>query len=288
MRVTFYGVRGSCPAPGPDTARHGGNTSCVAARLADGTILVFDAGTGIRQLGSELKAEGYSLPIHLLLSHTHWDHIIGLPFFEPLWDPDTHLVIHPLTNNRQERFRWKPTIFDEIHFPVPAADIPCRMELADHPRGQWKIGSATVLRVPLNHPGGAQGFRIEDSDGSVFCYLTDHEIRPPGPQTTAVEDLAQFAAGADVAVCDAQYMPGDMPDKHGWGHSLVEDVLRFGQLAQPKKLVLFHHDPDRTDDALDEIERWANEWMTERQVPTEVICASEGLQLDLPLRRPGP
>lgn len=283
MRVKFYGVRGSCPAPGPDTARHGGNTSCVGARLADGTWVVFDAGTGLRQLGREIHEDRYKRPIHLLLSHTHWDHILGLPFFEPIWNKDTHLMIHPLTNNRQERFRWRPTIFDEIHFPVPATDIPCKIELADHPRGQWQIGSATVIRIRLNHPGGAQGFRVEDSDGSVFCYLTDNELKPPGTPTTTIEQLAQFAHDADVIVHDAQYLPGDMPHKHGWGHSLVDDVLKFGALAKPKRLVLFHHDPDRNDSDLDGIGRDANAWMNERGVATEVVMAHEGLTWELPL-----
>lgn len=283
MHVTFYGVRGSCPAPGPETAEHGGNTSCVGARLADGTQLVFDAGTGIRLLGHELEQMDYQRPIHLLLSHTHWDHIIGLPFFGPLWQEDTHLIIHPLTNNRQERFRWKPTIFDEIHFPVPAADIPCKIELADHPRSQWTIGSATVLRIRLNHPGGAQGFRIEDSSGAVFCYLTDNELAPPGGPTTTPEHLAQFAQGADVIVHDAQYTEAEMPDKHGWGHSLINDVLAFGAQAAPKRLVLFHHDPERSDDALHDLLEQARASYREQGLDTEVVMAREGDTIELPL-----
>jgi phosphoribosyl 1,2-cyclic phosphodiesterase len=281
MRVTFYGVRGSCPAPGPDTAQHGGNTSCIAARLDDDTLLIFDAGTGIRILGKELIEEGYKRPLHLLLSHTHWDHIIGLPFFDPIWVPDTRLFIHPLTNNRQERFRWRPTIFDEIHFPVPARDIPCKVELADHPRSQWTLGSATILRIRLNHPGGAQGFRIEDRTGSVFCFITDNELSPPGKVTTSVEQLAQFVEGADVLVHDAQFLEEDMPHRHGWGHSLVDDVLRFGEAAKPKKLVLFHHDPDRNDDALVEIGHRANRYYQERGLDIPVVMAHEGLVLDL-------
>lgn len=282
MRVTFYGVRGSCPAPGPSTARHGGNTSCVGARLSDGTQLVFDAGTGIRMLGKELEEIGYNLPIHLLISHTHWDHIIGLPFFGPMWKDTTELIIHPLTNNRQERFRWRPTLFDEIHFPVPAEDIPCKIELADHPRGVWKIGSASVLRIRMNHPGGAQGFRIEDSNGGVFCYLTDNELSPPGTTTTTPEQLAQFAANADLIVHDAQYLPGDMPHKHGWGHSLVQDVLEFGALAKPKRLALFHHDPERTDAELDAIGAQATADYARRGLGIEVVVAREGQSFDLP------
>jgi len=281
MRVTFYGVRGSCPAPGPNTAQHGGNTSCIAARLDDDTVLIFDAGTGIRMLGKELVAEGYKRPLHLLLSHTHWDHIIGLPFFDPIWEPDTRFFIHPLTNNRQERFRWRPTIFDEIHFPVPARDIPCKVELADHPRSQWSLGSATILRIRLNHPGGAQGFRIEDRTGAVFCYLTDHELKPPGKVTTSAERLAQFVEGADVLVHDAQYLEEDMPHHHGWGHSVVDDVLRFAEVARPKKLVLFHHDPDRTDEALVEIGHRANRYYQERGIDLPVVMAYEGLQIDI-------
>lgn len=281
MRVRFYGVRGSCPAPGPDTAEHGGNTSCVSARLDDGTLLVFDAGTGIRTLGHELARDGHEGPIHLLLSHTHWDHIIGLPFFEPLFDARTHLVIHPLSNERQERFRWRPTIFDEIHFPVPASDIPCRVELADHAEGAWNLGSATIRRILLNHPGGAQGFRVEDRDGKVFCYLTDNEITPPGEVTTTLDELAAFARGADALVHDAQYLRDDLPRKHGWGHSVIADVLELGKRAAPRRLVLYHHDPDRTDDALHRIAEDGRAWLSANAPGTELVIAREGLALDL-------
>ncbi len=282
MRVQFYGVRGSCPAPGPETAEHGGNTSCVAAWLDDGSLLVFDAGTGIRTLGRELTEAGWAGTIHLLLSHTHWDHIIGLPFFEPLFDPRSHLRIHPLTNTHQERFRWRPTLFDEIHFPVPAADIPCKVELPDHPREPWEIGSARVWRIPLNHPGGAQRFRVEDRTGAVFCYLTDHEIHPPGAVTTSLDELAAFARGADVVVHDAQYLEGDLPRKHGWGHSVLGDVLELGRRAETRRLVLFHHDPDRSDEALHAIAARGRAWLAEHAPETELIMAREGLALDLP------
>jgi phosphoribosyl 1,2-cyclic phosphodiesterase len=126
MRVSFYGVRGSVPAPGPATARYGGNTSCVEVRLADDSIVVLDAGTGIRALGRDLLEAGKCSRVHLLLSHTHWDHILGLPFFGPLWHSDTELLIYPLPSDAQERFQR--TIFDDIHFPVNANDIPSKVE----------------------------------------------------------------------------------------------------------------------------------------------------------------
>src|SRR5215470_3931545 len=163
MRVTFYGVRGSTPAPGPETARYGGNTSCVDVRLADGTIVVLDAGTGMRKLGTTLREKAKTDPVHLLLSHTHWDHVLGLPFFAPLWQATTKLLVYPLANDAQERFQR--TIFDDIHFPVSANDIPASIEF-QKPNGEsWKVGSARVRRIALNHPGGSQGFRIDDEDG---------------------------------------------------------------------------------------------------------------------------
>ena len=145
MRVSFYGVRGSVPAPGPDTARYGGNTSCVDVRLGDGTIIVLDAGTGMRKLGDALLAKGSSAPVNLLLSHTHWDHILGLPFFGPLWKQETELLIYPLATDAQERFQR--TIFDDIHFPVSANDIPAKVEFVRPEGSVWRIGSARVQRA---------------------------------------------------------------------------------------------------------------------------------------------
>ncbi len=279
MRVRFYGVRGSVPAPGPETARYGGNTSCVDVRLGDGSIIVLDAGTGMRKLGDALLGEQHSSPVNLLLSHTHWDHILGLPFFGPLWKQETELLIYPLATDAQERFQR--TIFDDIHFPVSANDIPAKVEFM-RPEGiEWRIGSARVRRIGLNHPGSAQGFRIDDDDGSSIAYLTDNELSAPSAIVTP-DDLARFAEGVDLLIHDSQYIQADMPAKLGWGHSVVDDVLRLGVLATPRTLALFHHDPDRTDAELDRMgERSAN-WIGEHTKATSLIVASEGMTLDLP------
>ncbi|MEB2310751.1 MAG: MBL fold metallo-hydrolase [Sorangiineae bacterium] len=279
MRVMFHGVRGSVPAPGPETARYGGNTSCVEVRLGDGTLLVFDAGTGIRKLGEALFAEGAVPAVHLLLSHTHWDHILGLPFFAPLWHPDTSLSIYPLASDAQERFQR--TIFDDIHFPVSANDIPARVEFARPIGSDWRIGSARVRRIQLNHPGGAQGFRVDDDDAS-FAYLTDNELSASGAAArVTIEELARFSEGVDLLIHDSQYVRADMPAKQGWGHSLVDEVLRLGVLAAPRRLALYHHDPNRTDDELDAIARQATTWMGGETKAVEVLVAREGLKLEL-------
>ena len=278
MRVTFHGVRGSVPAPGPQTSRYGGNTSCVEVRLSDGSTLALDAGTGLRELGKTLAREGRQSPVHLFLSHTHWDHVMGLPFFAPLYDKNNHLLVYPLANEAQERFQRN--IFDDIHFPVSVNDIPSKVEFARPEGDVWQVGSARVRRIQLNHPGGAQGFRIDDDDGSSMAYLTDNEMNAARPIIT-VDELARFSDGVNLLIHDAQYVPSDMPHKRGFGHSLVEDVLKLGEYARPKDLVLFHHDPDRSDDALDQIGLEAKAWLAEHAKDVGLLVAHEGLAVDL-------
>jgi phosphoribosyl 1,2-cyclic phosphodiesterase len=278
MRVTFHGVRGSVPAPGPQTSRYGGNTSCVEVQLSDGSTLALDAGTGLRELGKALVREGRASPVHLFLSHTHWDHVMGLPFFAPLYDKNNHLLVYPLANEAQERFQRN--IFDDIHFPVSVNDIPSKVEFAK-PEGEvWRVGSAVVRRIQLNHPGGAQGFRVDDDDGSSMAYLTDNEIGA-GRMVVTVDDLARFSDGVSLLIHDSQYIPADMPHKRGFGHSLVEDVLKLGQYAKPGQLVLFHHDPDRSDDALDQIGADAKKWLAEHAKSVKLAVAHEGLTVAL-------
>lgn len=279
MRVSFYGVRGSIPAPGPTTARYGGNTSCVEVRLGDGSVVILDAGTGLRELGNALMRNGQCPSVHLLISHTHWDHILGLPFFAPLWQRETELNVYPLATDAQERFQR--TIFDDIHFPVRIEDIPADVRYPKTEGSIWRVGSATITRVQLNHPGGSQGFRIDDEAGGSLCYLTDNELSMTQGRVTGVDELARFAESVDVLIHDAQYLPNDMPQKQGWGHSVVDEVLQLGVAANPKQLVLYHHDPDRTDDELDRIGENAARWIRERTRSTELVVAREGLTIEL-------
>ncbi|HTJ47076.1 MAG TPA: MBL fold metallo-hydrolase [Kofleriaceae bacterium] len=265
-------MRGSVPTPGPTTVRYGGNTVCVEVRLADGTCIVLDAGTGIRELGKQLTAEAYRDPIHLLITHTHWDHIIGLPFFGPIYSKYTTVVFHPMTD-RIARATSHSVLFDGAHFPVKLADLPAKIE-RNEDFGDHRIGSAVVHRVELNHPGGATGYRIDDDDGTSICYLTDNELDP------ANDELARFASGTDLLIHDAQYLPSDMPAKRGWGHSIVDDVLALGRKAEAKTLCLHHHDPDRDDDAIDRIAAHANAWTAEHAPQMRSIVAREGASWD--------
>ena len=281
MKIEFFGVRGSIPSPGPSTVRYGGNTVCVKLKLADGTLLICDAGTGLRDLGKQLIEKPPKGPINMMLTHVHWDHIIGIPFFAPLYRRETHLKLWPLANEAHEASRRGGILFDGVHFPVRGEDVPAKIERVNDPGAVWRIGSAQVRRIAMNHPGGAQGFRIDDDDGKSFCYLTDNELAPPGAITTPMDELAHFADEVDVLVHDAQYLASDMPAKHGWGHSTIDDVLRLAKKAHTKRVVLFHHEPERDDDELDAIAESTTAWLHEHAPGTRGTVASEGLLIKL-------
>ena len=273
MRVRFYGVRGSVPTPGPSTVRYGGNSVCVEVRLADDTRIMLDAGTGIREAGKAIARDGYRGKIHMLITHPHWDHIMGLTFFGPVFDKHATLVFHNFTEHARTATR-NPILFDGDHFPVKFSELPATFERVEENDSCHRIGSAVIKKVQLNHPGGAIGFRIDDDDGTSLCYLTDNELLPP-----AHDELARFSHGASLMIHDAQYLASDMPAKRGWGHSVIDDVLALARQAEVRGVALHHHDPDRDDDALDAIGTTIGAWGAPHGI--SALVAREGLELDL-------
>jgi phosphoribosyl 1,2-cyclic phosphodiesterase len=251
VKVTPYGVRGSLAAPGPATARYGGNTSCVRVTGPDDAVLVLDAGTGIRPLALDLP-RGLRR-IDVLLTHLHMDHIIGLGFFGPLYTPGMEVHIWgPASATLSLEARLRRYLGPPL-FPVLLRDLPCRLELHHTGRGGFSIGAFRVRAARICHPGPTVGYRIETAQGSL-AYLPDHEPAlgarrfPLDAEWTSGFDLAQ---GADLLFHDAQYTREEYPRYVGWGHSTMHDALAFARLAGARHLVPFHHDPGRDDAALE-------------------------------------
>jgi len=251
LTIRFWGVRGSIASPGPETVRTGGNTPCVEVRCGDARI-VLDAGTGLRGLGQRMLREGVR-ELTLLSSHTHWDHIQGLPFFLPAWLPGHRVAIAGPSSIREAlEAQMTPPCF-----PVALTDMKADLEVRALASGdRFDVGPLSVRAAALNHPGGVLGYRIEHRGASVV-YATDTEhYACPDPH------LVELARGADVLIYDAMYTPDEYagrvgPAKVGWGHSTWEAGVAVADAAGVDRLVLFHHDPQRTDEGVDAIEREA-------------------------------
>ncbi len=247
MRVTFWGVRGSTPAPGAAFARYGGHTTCVSVAVGD-RVLVLDAGTGIRPLGRSLV--GLDEDLFVLLTHLHADHVIGFPFFAPLYEPGR--TVH-LLDYREAGVAWSPlALFDGIHYPLHPGDLPCSvLRVGGDPMSYLNEHGIELARQAVNHPGGAYGYRITH-EGQTFVFIPDNELDPP-EREVAHKEIVAFCRGADVLCHDAQYLGAEVAERRGWGHSSIEQAMDLAVEAGARNVVLFHHDPDRTDLQLDEI-----------------------------------
>ncbi|MGH2759490.1 MAG: MBL fold metallo-hydrolase [Actinomycetota bacterium] len=278
MRATIWGCRGSLPAPGASRLRYGGDTSCVELRLSDGTLIVLDAGTGIRELGTQLGAER---EVHLLLTHLHMDHVEGFPFFSLLWTPDANVHIwgppSPMLSLKERLARYmSPPLF-----PIDVHDVPCSTTFHDLPTEEWTIGSATVLAQPIEHPGPTVGFRVTEN-GRTFAYMPDHEPAALGDFRNESPDWIDgfaIAEGADLLMHDCQYTAEEYADRRGWGHSSFADAVAYAEVTGAKQLLMFHHDPTHDDEQLETIERAAREiWSSNGTSPK---LAATGMSIDL-------
>jgi phosphoribosyl 1,2-cyclic phosphodiesterase len=281
VRVKVWGARGSVPTPGPSTNRYGGNTSCLQLTLSDGSLLVLDAGSGIRNLG--LRLAGRARRIDILLTHLHLDHIQGLMFFAPLFMPDTEVIIWgpPDADTLPERLaRYLSPPLTPLHLH----ELPARISFRACPPGEWEIGPARIQAGHVAHPGPTLGYRISEGDTSL-CYIPDQELALAPPRSARERrSLPAFdlAHGASLLVHDCQYTDDEYPSHIGWGHSRLGDVLAFASLTEAQRLLLFHHDPLHDDDQLDRLYAEAlARWSAAGLSPREILMAAELQELEL-------
>jgi len=299
MRLRFWGTRGSIATPGPGTNRFGGNTSCIELTAPSGRTFVLDCGTGARLLGNHLLANGGS-PIEatILLTHTHWDHIQGFPFFAPLFVPGNHFKVYGPDEAHLSLRDVLAGQMEHHYFPVELDQLSAAIVYQDLSEGRHEIDGLTVDAGFMNHPSPTLGYRIQ-CDSFTIAYLSDHEpffdgvwrdgavpgriesIREPGDRRHA-----EFMRGADVVIHEAQYTPEEYPAKVKWGHSTYAYAVELAAAANVRRLILTHHDPSHDDASVACIEKRAQDLARQLGSPLEVACAYEGLEVILNQPRP--
>ncbi|MBF0496759.1 MAG: MBL fold metallo-hydrolase [Deltaproteobacteria bacterium] len=282
MKVTFWGTRGSIPVPGRETIQYGGNTTCVVLELQSGHRLIIDAGTGIRSLGDILNQSGEPLDLDMFVTHIHWDHIMGFPFFRPIYLPSTVIRIHGCLRS----YKGIKATFDnkmgDGFFPVKFDDLPSKIIFHDYlATGSMTIGSTSIKAIELQHPQGGMGMRFTE-DGLSMVFLTDNELRQDAWPGRTPTNYADFCSGADLLIHDCQYLTEEIAAHRGWGHSDVTSVIDLAIAAGVKRLSLFHHDPNRTDEQMDRLVLLAREIARDRGGDKlQIEAAVEGTTLDV-------
>jgi CheY-like chemotaxis protein len=289
MQIRFWGTRGSIAQPGPATLRYGGNTSCIEIQAADGTLIVLDCGTGAHALGKRLAASPDPIDGHLLIGHTHWDHIQGFPFFAPLFRPGSRWSVYaPGGGDRKLQSALAGQMSYE-YSPINLDALSAEVEYHDLTEGVFEIGPIRVTTQYLNHPALTLGFRFE-TDDAIVIYSADHEPHslhpldaPAGTEPIHHEDRrhTRFLEGADLVIHDAQYTLADFPMKAGWGHTPLERAVDYAILARVPHLVFTHHDPDRDDEAVDGLLEMARARAASAEFTPDVDAAAEGSSIEV-------
>lgn len=277
MKINLWGVRGSIPTTGPDTAIYGGNTSCADV-WEDGWLLILDGGSGMHRL--EMKHPLSHKRIDILLTHLHLDHIQGLGFFRPFFDPEMEIHLYgPVSSYRTLHSRLSRYLSPPL-FPVLLRDLPCKLVLHELENSVFNIGPFTIHSSYVIHPGPTVGYRIEGAT-SAFAYLPDHE--PALGSNGMIDDrkwisAIDLAVNAEVLLHDAQYTAKEYESRKGWGHSSMSDAVRFASIAGAKHLLLSHHDPSRSDAQLEEL---YDRFCDENHLTFQADLAKEGMEIEV-------
>lgn len=297
MKARFWGTRGSIPTPGKETVRYGGNTPCVEVRLLHEELVIFDAGTGIRKLGDALIATGESIKAFLAITHPHWDHIQGFPFFKPAFISGNEFTILGAQSRHLTIRQMIADQMDKVYFPVQLNELKAKIKFLPLREGVVDIHGARLTTCYVNHPSFAFGYRL-DVGGRSLVYISDNEpfdrelARSLKNVDKGIVDLYSksrgnpnqrvfdFARHATVLIHDATYTPEEYVNHVGWGHSHYLFALEVAAMAGVRKLVLFHHDPSHSDEKIDEILATCRREIRHRNYQFECVAAAEGMELE--------
>jgi phosphoribosyl 1,2-cyclic phosphodiesterase len=285
MNVKVWGCRGSITAPGQNTLRYGGESTCIEVTSDTGQKIIIDAGSGIRNLGHELLKNKTVSSINLLLTHSHWDHIVGFPFFAPAYSPDFSIVVCGGPSAQQAVLKYLTYQMKPPYFPVPFNALKakfdtgciCTREFCDYKLPGYDP-SVMCYSIPLNHPNGGYGFKLVGI-GKTFVFMTDNEIQYHHDSGLPRKAYLDFCGNADLLFHDAQYTEAEYERKRTWGHSTYKDAVDLAMEAGVRRLGLFHHDPDRSDEEMDRQVDWCREYSLKVGSPLECFACSEGMDL---------
>jgi phosphoribosyl 1,2-cyclic phosphodiesterase len=298
MKLKIWGCRGSIPTPGKDTVRYGGNTPCIELKLDDNNLIILDSGTGIRNLGNYLMRKGESIRAYIMITHPHWDHIQGFPFFKPIFISGNEFTIVGSGARTKTLEQIVADQMDRVYFPVRLSELKASIKFLQVGEEEFKIYDATVQTIYVNHPGFTLGYRITFNNKSIV-YISDNEpfdreITPylfnwekevierfdsvPGDPNQRIFD---FVRGADLLIHDTTYTPEEYIEKVGWGHSHYLFTLRVAHEGQVKRLLLFHHDHMHTDNMIDEIFEHCKNEVKKRKYKFNLMVASEGMEIEI-------
>ncbi len=284
IKVTFWGVRGTLPVPGRKTVRYGGNTSCVSIEFPKDNFFIFDAGTGIKELSNYLMSERHTLTkATIFISHPHWDHINGIPFFAPLYTKGNEIEICGPPNGDMSMRKLISGQMDGVYFPINIKEFGATVSFHNLGEERFDIDAIKIQTMFLNHPGQCLGYRLDYRDRSI-CYITDNEIYPESSSLYSesyVNKLTDFVSDTDVLITDCTYTDEEYEDKIGWGHSSVNQVVELAYRARVKTLYLFHHDPDQTDDDIDNKVKMAQVVLEKKGSSTMCTAPKEGESFDV-------
>jgi phosphoribosyl 1,2-cyclic phosphodiesterase len=279
MNIKIWGSRGSIPVSGKEYLKYGGDTTCVEILTKSGDTIVMDAGTGIRRLGNKLAKEK-CCDINFIFTHAHWDHLMGFPFFKPLYFEESTIHMHRCPFHS----KFVETILSRImappNFPIKYSDITAQISYLDACPTKFEIGSVTVVPIAISHPNGGSGYKFIE-DGKSFVFLTDNELGYIHPGGLAFNDYLEFADGADLLIHDAEYTPKEYKFYIDWGHSVYTDVLDLALKAAVKKLGLFHLNQERTDEEMDKIVKDCRDWIDARGLNLECVGVSGEMEFEL-------